>query len=311
MSEQAIIGDGRSFTTVVPAGREATDSTAILNVGAGFLTTMEVPILKGREIDDQDTRAGAKPVVVVTDSYARTYFGDANPVGQLLSIPDDSARIKSLRFEIVGVTADVRYGRLAGDPVPLVFIPFNQMVFDDLNQIVFEIRTRGNPASSENAVRAVVHAASPRIPVTRVATQSSLIGRVISTPILLTRLCVTFAMLALTIAVIGLYGSVAYDVSRRTPEIGVRMALGAGRAHIVRLVLGNVLALAAAGIVLGVPGALFASSFTKAYLYGVTDRDPLTLVAATAVLLSAALLAAFLPARAASRLDPTLALRRD
>ena len=117
--------------------------------------------------------------------------------------------------------------------------------------------------------------------------------------------------MALTIAIVGLYGSVAYDVSRRTPEIGVRMALGASRGHIVRLVLGNVVLLAAAGIALGVPAALVASTFARAYLFGVTSRDPLTIVLAVGVLLTAALMAAYSPARTAARLDPTLALRRE
>jgi ABC-type antimicrobial peptide transport system permease subunit len=161
----------------------------------------------------------------------------------------------------------------------------------------------------EKPVRQIVHDASARIPITRVATQASLIDRVIATPILLTRLCVTFALLALAIAVVGLYGSVAYDVSRRTPEIGVRMALGATRGQIVRLVLGNVFVLAAAGLVLGVPAALVASTFARTYLFGVTSRDPVTMVAATAVLLAAALAAAWVPARAAARIDPTSALR--
>jgi macrolide transport system ATP-binding/permease protein len=311
MSERTLMGDGRSFTTVLPGGPHAKASVPYLNVGARFLTTMEVRLLKGREIDDNDTRPGAKPVAVVSDAYASKFFGDANPLGQRLSIPSDSAGVAPLGFEIVGVAADVRYGRLLVERPPLIYIPYSQMTSEGLNQTVFAIRTSADPSSYERSARAIVRGASSRIPVTRVATQSSLIDRVIATPILLTRLCATFAMLALTIAVIGLYGSVAYDVSRRTPEIGVRVALGAGRRQIVRLVLGNVVLLAAAGIVVGVPGALFASTFTKAYLYGVTERDPITLVAATAVLLGAALLAAYGPARAAARLDPTRALRQD
>jgi ABC-type lipoprotein release transport system permease subunit len=177
--------------------------------------------------------------------------------------------------------------------------------------MVFEIRTTSDPLSHEKTVRQIVHEAHSRIPVTRVATQTNLIDRVIATPILLTRLCVTFAILALTIAVVGLYGRVAYDVSRRTPEIGVRIALGARRGQIVHLVLGNIFVLAAAGVVLGVPGALFASSFARAYLFGVTSRDPVTIVGATGVLLGAALVAAYGPARAAARLDPASALRRE
>ncbi|HEX7778898.1 MAG TPA: ABC transporter permease, partial [Vicinamibacterales bacterium] len=311
MSESALMGDGTSATTVVPAGSRLTDSVSILNVGAGFLATMEVPLARGREIGEIDTRPGAKPVVVVSEAYARAYFGDANPLGQLVTIPNDSARVAALGFEIVGVARDVRYGNLLVERPQVVYIPFSHVIFDQLGEMVFVIRTTSDPFSYEKPVRQIVHDASSRIPVTRVATQTSLIGRVISTPILLTRLCVTFAILALVIAVVGLYGSVAYDVSRRMPEIGVRVALGARRGQIVRLVLGNVFVLAVAGVALGVPGALLASTFAKAYLFGVTDRDPLTIVGAIGVLLGAALLAAYAPARAAARLDPTLALRRE
>jgi predicted permease len=309
LSGSAILGDGTSVTTVVPVGREPKDSVPIMSVGAGFLATMQVPIAHGRDIGDMDT-PGAKPVVVVSEAYAREYFGDANPLGQLVSIPHDSARVAALRFEIVGVARDVRYGRLLVEHPPLVYVPFMQ-ISDEFGEMVFAIRTSSDPSSYEKPVRQIVHDASSRIPITRMATQTSLIDRLIATPILLTRLCVTFAILALTIAVVGLYGSVSYDVSRRTPEIGVRIALGARRGQIVRLVLGNVFALAAVGVVLGVPGALLASSFARAYLFGVTDRDPLTIVAATGVLLGAALVAAYSPARAAARLDPTSALRRE
>jgi predicted permease len=311
LSEAAIVGDGTSSTTVVPAGHEPKESVSILNVGAGFLGTIEAPLARGREIGEIDTRPGAKPVVVVSEAYARAYFGDANPVGQLVRIPTDSPRVAPLGFEIVGVARDLRYGRLLVERPRIVYIPFSQNIFDQLSEMVFSIRTISDPLRYEKPVRQIVHDANSRIPVTRVATQANLIDRVIATPILLTRLCVTFAILALTIAIVGLYGSVAYDVSRRTPEIGVRIALGARRGQIAQLVLGNIFVLAAAGVVLGVPGALFASSFARVYLFGVTSGDPVTIAGATGVLLGAALIAAYGPARTAARLDPVSALRRE
>jgi hypothetical protein len=311
MSEGALIGDGRSASTVLPVESDATDSVSVLGVGPGFLSTMQMPLVHGREIGEMDTRPGARPVVMVNESYARKFFGDADPSGRLLKAPRDSARIAALRFEVVGVARDMRYGRMVGDYPPVVFVPFSHFFFGDVRQLVFALRTSGDAASYERQVRQVVRDISPRMPVTRVATQVDLIGRLIAAPILLARLCATFALLALTIALVGLYGSVSYDVSRRMPEIGVRMALGARRGQIVRLVLGRVFVLAALGVALGVPAALYASTFARAYLFGVTSSDPVTIVAATGALLAAALMAAYAPARAAARLNPTLALRRD
>jgi macrolide transport system ATP-binding/permease protein len=311
MSDSALMGDGRSSTTVVPAGQKAEGSSFILKVGGGFFRTMAIPIVRGREIDESDERAGAKPVVVVNEAYARARFGGEAALGQRVRIPNDSARIAALDFEVVGIARDIRHGRLLVEHQPIVFVPFSLAIFGGVRQMVFEIRTSADPSSHEKAVRQIVHDASPRMPITRVATQASLIDRLIAAPILLTRLCVTFAILALTIAVVGLYGSVAYDVSRRVPEIGVRMALGASQGDVVRMVFGRVIGLAAAGVALGVPGALFASAFAETYLFGVTTRDPLTIAAASVVLLLAAFIASYAPARAAARLNPTLALRRE
>jgi predicted permease len=310
-SGNAVMGDGRSFTTVVPIGRKPEDSSAILEIGAGFFRAMAVPIVRGRDLDEQDERPGAAPVVVVSEAYARAFFGDQDALGLHVRIPNDAKAVAGLDFEIVGIARDIRYGSLLREPRPIVFIPFSRAIFGNLRQMVYEIRTKADPRGYERSVRQIVHETSPRIPVTRVATQARLIDRMIATPILLTRLCMTFAILALTIAVVGLYGSVAYEVSRRIPELGVRMALGASQSQVVLLVLGRVIVLAAAGVALGVPGALFATSFATTYLFGVTARDPLTIAVAIGVLLAAALAASYSPARAAARLDPALALKRE
>jgi predicted permease len=310
-SDAALMGDGRSFTTVVPAGHKPEESSAILQVGAGFFRTMGIPIVRGRDIDEQDEHPGAPPVVVVSEAYARANFRGEHALGQRVQIPNDSPNVAKLDFEIVGIARDVRYGRLLLEPQPIVFVPFSRAIFGNLREMVYELRTSTDPSGYERTVRHVVHDLSSRIPITRLVTQGRLIDQLIATPILLSRLCVTFAILALTIAVVGLYGSVAYDVSRRVPEIGLRMALGASRGDVIRLVLGHVLVLAAAGVALGVPAALFASKFAEGFLYGVTPRDPLTIAAAVGVLLLAALVASAAPARAAARLNPTLALRRE
>ena len=307
MSDSALVADERMLTSVVPVGLPSRGATFALNVGTGFFQTLGIPIVKGRDLDERDNRLGAKPVAVVSESYARAYFGDASALGRIVKMP-----LPRGALEIVGVARDAHYYALRVDrPQPVVYVPFSLAIFGGLGKMVYEIRTASDPAAYGHTARQIVRDANSRVPIVRVATQSSLIDRMIAPQILLTRLCTTFAILALVIAVIGLYGTVAYDVSRRTREIGVRMALGADGRQVVRLVLGDVIALAAAGVALGVPAALVASKAANAYLYGVTNRDPVTIVTATTVLLAAALIASYAPARAASRLNPTIALRRE
>ena len=241
--------------------------------------------------------ASSKPLLIGN-------FGDANAVGQILQLPHGS-------LEIVGVARDARYYALLVDRPPVVYVPFSLGILGGLGKMVYEIRTSADPSTYEHAIRQIVRDASSRVPIVRIATQASLIDRMIAPQILLSRLCATFAILALLIAIVGLYGTVAYDVSRRTSEIGVRMALGADGCQVIRLVLGDVIALFAAGIVLGVPAAFMASKFAQMYLFGVTSGDPVTMAAAVGVLLTATLTASYAPAYAASRLNPTIALRRE
>ena len=309
MSDMPLLGDGSSSATVIPVGRASTGSSSVMHVGAGFLRTLEAAIIRGRDITEDDEKAGAKPVVVVSDAYARAHFGDENPLGQLLNIPGESPELARLNFEIVGVVRDLRYGRLLDERPRVVFVP--SRIFDGEGHMVFAIRTHSDPMRYEQAVRQIVRETSSRIPITRVATQTSLIDRLIPAPILLTRLSVALAILALTIAVVGIYGNVAYDVSRRTREIGVRMALGARPAQVIWLVLGTVSVLATAGVAVGVPAALAASSIAESYLYGVTSRDPITIAGAIGVLLGAACLASYAPARVAAAMNPTAALRNE
>ena len=308
-SESALLGDGGSAARVWPVDRVFKASVPILNIGPGFFSTMQVPLVRGREIGEADNRAGARPVVVVSRAYAQEFFGDENALGRFVKLPGESERIASLRFEVVGVAADVRYGRLLEERPPVVYIPFSHLIFDELGAYVFEIRTPSDPTRYEQPVRQIVRQVNAGIPIIRVATQEALIDRLIATPILLARLCLTFALLALVIAVVGLYGTVTYEVTRRTPEIGVRMALGARPGQIIGLVLRNVFVLVAAGVAVGVPGAFYASTFAKTYLFGVTGGDPATMILATSVLIVAALAAAYVPARAAARLNPTTVIR--
>jgi ABC-type antimicrobial peptide transport system permease subunit len=177
--------------------------------------------------------------------------------------------------------------------------------------MVYALRTSGDPLRYVKAVREVVQQADVRVPVSDVKTQVMEIDQTISQEITFARLSSGFAMLAVVIACVGLYGTVAYSVTRRTSEIGIRMALGAQRGTVVQMILHEVLALAAVGLTIGVGAALATSKFVGSFLYGIKHNDPRALLTAMAILLTAALAAGYVPARNASRIDPMSAVRHE
>jgi ABC-type antimicrobial peptide transport system permease subunit len=177
--------------------------------------------------------------------------------------------------------------------------------------MVYALRTAGDPLRYINSVREIVRQADARVPVYEVRTQAADIDRTINQEITFAQLCSGFAILALLIACVGLYGTVSYNVARRTGEIGIRMALGAQRGKVVQMVLREVLVLAAAGLAIGMAAALGGSKLVASFLYGMKANDPLALTLAVVTLLGAALLAGYIPARKASRIDPMTALRHE
>jgi ABC-type antimicrobial peptide transport system permease subunit len=191
-----------------------------------------------------------------------------------------------------------------------VYIAYDQG-YPEPDRVVYELRTAGDPMTQVNAVREIVQRADSRVPVTKVKTQAADIDETINQEIVFARLCTGFAILALVIACVGLYGTVAYNVARRTSEIGIRMALGAQRGVVVRMILRQVLALATVGLAMGLPIAAGASRLVESFLFGMKPNDPVALTLAVAVLLSAALLAGYAPARKASRIDPMIAVRHE
>jgi predicted lysophospholipase L1 biosynthesis ABC-type transport system permease subunit len=248
-------------------------------------------------------------VAVVNQAFVKAKIGDRNPLGLHIALPTD--RCPKCEIEIVGVSANARYGKLTEEPDTVVYLPFGQGASDPVSRMVFELRTAGNPLLYANTVRQIVHLADARVPVDEVKTQDMLIDGMIGREITFARLCTAFAMLALAIACVGLYGTVSYQVARRKGEIGIRMALGAQRGFVVWMVLREVLALAAVGLALSVPVALRASKVVESFLFGVKPKDPVAMSAAAVTLLCAALLAGYVPARQASRIDPMKALRHE
>jgi ABC-type antimicrobial peptide transport system permease subunit len=177
--------------------------------------------------------------------------------------------------------------------------------------MAYELRTTGNPLNYVRAVQDLVQRADQRLPLSDVKTQGAWIDQTINQEVTFARLCTAFAILALAIACVGLYGTMSYKVERRTGEIGIRMALGAQRGRVVWMVLREVLLVAAVGLAISLPAALVASRLVESFLFGMKPNDPLTLMGSVATLMIAAILAGYLPARNASRIEPITALRHE
>lgn len=303
LSHASLLGAGRRLDIRV-AGTPAPE-TRILNTGPRFFSTMQIPILLGREIDERD-RPGSPPVVVANERFTNIHFGKENPLGRRVTLGGPHPR----EMEIVGVAANAHYGRLKDDTQPVLYIPYNQGD-PPVQQMVYALRTAGDPLSYVKTVRETVHQADARIPVMKVMTQAVEIDRSMNQEIIFARLCTGFAALALVIVSVGLYGTMAYAAARRTGEIGIRIALGAQRGAVVRMILRQVFLLAAVGLAIGLPAALGASRLVESFLFGIKANDPLALTSAVAILLGAALLAGYMPARKASRIDPIAALRHE
>jgi macrolide transport system ATP-binding/permease protein len=309
LSHASLIRAGRSHPVVVNGLR--TQGTRILYTGPRFFTTMQIPMARGREIAEGD-RQGTPPVAVVSDLFARTNFGEADPMGRHIEVGGSMAVDgKPLVMEIVGVATSARYGGLKGEIPPVVYVPYAQIPPPVLREMTFALRTDGDPLRHVAAVRRIVHEADARVPVTNLKTLAADIDQTINQEIVFARLCSAFAILALVIACVGLYATMAYAVARRTNEIGLRMALGAGRGVVIWMVLREVCVLAAVGLAIGVPTALGASRFIESFLFGMAPNDPRALTLAAVILLTAAFVASYGPARRASRVDPMIALRHE
>jgi predicted permease len=293
---------GGAYRGTMKIGAATIQGAGVLAAGPRFLTTMRIPILAGREIDGRD-QSGSTPVAVISERVARTYFGNENPVGRRITFVDDNRDL-----EIIGVSGNVRYGSLKEGSPMTVFVAASQF---PLSRVTYALRAVGDPLRYVNSVHEIVREADSRIPVTNVVTQAGEIDRTINREVMFAKLCTGFAVLALLMACVGLYGTMSYNVSRQVGEIGIRMALGAQRGAVVWMVLRRVLLLAAVGLAISVPAALTASRLVKSFLFDTQPNDPGTLALAGVVLLGAAILAGYAPARRASRIDPLAALRNE
>ena len=304
LAHASLIAAGRGLPISVDGARPL--EARILNAGPAILKTMDIRVLRGRDLDDRDG-SSATPAVVISDLFARSYFPGRDPIGRLIHLGGPSP----VDFEVVGIAANAHYGSLKRQVPPVVYLPYSLVAFPPLGQMTFVVRTAGDPLQYASVVRSIVRRGDPRVPVTRMRTQSAEIEQTLNQEIIFARLCAAFALLALVMACIGLYGVMAYGVTRRTPEIGIRIALGARQRTVMWMVLREVCALAAVGLTISVPVALFAARLVESFLFDLKPNDPPTIVSAVGVLVLASLLAGCGPARRAARINPTAALRAE
>jgi predicted permease len=269
-----------------------------------FFRTMRIPVLEGRTFTPAESPAG-QPVAVVNSMFAQKILNGDEPVGRRFKL---SGRPGAPEFEIVGLVADAKYTSLRRDVPPTAYLSYLQQPG---RAMTFEVRTSGNPLDLATSVRHVVAGLDPNIPLFDIRTQAMQVQHSMTRERLFARLATMLGAITLLLSAIGVYGLMAASVTRRTPEIGIRMALGAERRTVTWMVLRQSLLLVATGLAVGIPAALMSTSIVESLLFGLTPSDPRVLAAGSAVLVIVSGIAACIPARRAARVDPLVALRHE
>lgn len=305
-SENGIFSGTESSTTFqVPgfAARSPADTTANYDqVGPGYVRAVGARLLQGRDLTPNDGQSAA-PVMLVNASMARFYFGTESPIGRTVAMGDTA-------LQIVGVVADVKDHELRDAGTRRFYLAYQQAPAINMSLRMI-VRATGDPALLAIPVRQAIQTQDALVPIASIEPLSELMRESVREDRLLARLATGFGILALLLAAVGLYGVMTYAIARRTSEIGLRVALGARRADVIGMVLGDALRLVALGIVVGVPLALASARLLRNQLYGVGPTDPASLVLSLLVLTLSAVLAALLPALRASRVAPLIALRQE
>jgi putative ABC transport system permease protein len=296
-------GSGTYYTVegAEPVPEESRPVTQFRAVSADYFTTLGTGIVRGRAIDTGD-RLHAEPVALVNEAFVRRHWDDASDaLGRRIELSSGGR-------EIVGIVADTRVWGPGNDAPPILYVPLAQRPFRNVS---IALRTTVSGSTTADAVRAEIVRLDPEQPIYDLRTLDEIVSIQLKGDAIMPRLLSIFGALALLMAIMGVYGVMAYSVAQRTPEVGVRMALGAARNDILRLIIRQGALLAALGAVLGVAGALAVARFLAAFLFGVSPFDATTFVVATLGLGLAALAASLLPARKAAATDPAVALRYD
>lgn len=308
-TRQTLISGRSMMTNLAIEGRPFnTDRSVYTNVhlaGPEFLQAMRIPLVHGRNFTAAD-RENAPKVAVVSRALARHYFGNENPVGKRIGFSKETPA----EFEIVGIVADARYETMKGNMPMVVYVPWRQQL-DRIGALSFAIRATGDPETLITAAREAVQSVDPNVPLFDVTTQTDQIDASLRHERAMAALTTFFGGVALILSCIGLYGLMSYIATRRTREMGVRIALGAEAKHIARAVLGRAFVLVLAGTLLGVAGAYALTRYVQSMLFGVERNDPLTIALAVAAMLAVSLAASWIPARRASKVDPVVALRTE
>jgi predicted permease len=273
-------------------------------ISPGFFSATQIPLLRGRDFTAKDEMNSPK-VAIVNAKFVKKYFGEADPIGRHIGMGNDPGT--KMDVEIVGVAGDTKYEGMR-QPIPeQVYQPYAQMDFA-LGMNVY-LKTRGEPAAMFAPVRQAVRKVDPNVPMYDMRTLTEQVDKALITERLMAMLSASFGVLATVLAAMGLYGVMAYVVSRRTREIGIRMALGADRGSVVWLVMREVLILAIAGVIIGLGASWAATRLVKSQLFEIQPFDPLTMALGTIGIGLIAMLAGYMPARRATGIDPTTALR--
>jgi len=288
-----------------PLDRKKDPAIGIAAVDGEYFKTLKVPLLAGRQYDARDGADGQK-VAIVNEAFAKYFLPGSDALGKRVAFGCEES--EGFCRTIVGVVGNIRQESITDEPIPEMYLPFAQM---PLNGSTVMIRTSADPVALVGAVRNEVLSIDKNQPVSDVKTLAQRVDEVVAVSRSLMLLFSAFALLALILGAVGIYGIVSYSVTQRTHEIGIRMALGARPTDVLKLTLRNGIALTVLGIVIGVGAAVALTRFMESMLFGVTPTDKLTFIAVSSLLFLVALCASLIPARRATKVDPLVALRYE
>jgi putative ABC transport system permease protein len=288
-----------------PTAKGEQPSADFFAITPGYFKTLGIAQLKGREFSEHDDKQ-APGVIIVNQAFAQKFFPNEDPIGKRIRPGIATDEEKPAMREIVGIVADVKNRNLSSEFRPGYFLPTAQIPFNEMTVVV---KATGDPHTLISAVQREVTAMDKELPVFNVKTMDEYLAASVATPRFNTTLLAIFAAVALVLTIVGLYGVMSYSVAQRTNEIGIRMALGAQTRDVLRMIVAQGFKMALIGLAIGLVGAFALMRVIASLLFGVTTRNPLTFIAVAALLAFVALLACYLPARRATRIDPLVALR--